>query len=195
MPNGAKFKFRQMKPTVIWITGLSGAGKTTIANALHEKCKDQYRTGIVDGDILRAQYEKPKGFDMDSRQRMVSEAIYCAKNMLTFQRADLVIVAMISPLRSMRDEARYILTKYTNANFIEVFMDTPLEICEERDPKGLYKKVRAGEIKEFTGIDSPYERPEFPEVIIHPKSTIYGEMTIDRAVNIIYHRMHITTIL
>jgi adenylyl-sulfate kinase len=184
-----------MKKTVVWITGLSGAGKTTVANALYEKCKDQYRTGIVDGDILRSRYDKPKGFDMASRQRMVSEAIYCTKNMLMFQKADLVIVAMISPLRSMRNEARDLLTKYANARFIEVFMDTPLEICEERDPKGLYKKARAGEIKEFTGIDSPYEAPEFPEVRIHPRSTAYGEMTVERAVDIIYNHLIYPTLL
>jgi len=184
-----------MKPTVVWLTGLSGAGKTTIANALFERCKNQYRTGVVDGDVLRAKYDKPKGFDMKSRERMVSEAVYCAKNMLTFQKADLVIVAMISPLRSMRDEARDILTKYCNANFIEVYMDTPLEICEQRDPKGLYKKARAGEIKDFTGIDSPYEAPEFSEVRIHPRSTLFGEMTVDRAVNIIYNQIYNKTIL
>lgn len=184
-----------MKPAVVWLTGLSGSGKTTIANALFERCKNQYRTGVVDGDVLRAKYDKPKGFDMKSRGRMVSEAIYCAKNMLTFQHADLVIIAMISPLRSMRDEARDILTKYCDARFIEVFMDTPLEICEQRDPKGLYKKVRAGEIKEFTGIDSPYEEPEFPEVHILPKSTVYGEMTVERAVDIIYNRITTETIL
>jgi adenylyl-sulfate kinase len=174
-------------PTVVWITGLSGAGKTTIANALYEKCKEQYRTGIVDGDDLRAKKEIPTGFDMLGRQRMVSEAIYCAKNMLTFQKADLVIVAMISPLRSMRNNARELLTKYANARFIEVYMDTPLEICEQRDPKGLYKKARVGEIKDFTGIDSPYEVPEFPDIRIHPTSTLFGEMTIDRAVDIIYN--------
>lgn len=184
-----------MKKTVVWLTGLSGAGKTTVANALYEKYKDQYRTGIVDGDVLRAKYDKPKGFDMASRQRMVTEAIYCAKNMLTFQKADLVIVAMISPLRSMRNEARDLLTKYADARFIEVFMDTPLEICEERDPKGLYKKARAGDIKDFTGIDSPYEAPEFPEVRIHPKSTLFGEMTVDRAANIIYNIINNPTIL
>lgn len=184
-----------MNKTVVWITGLSGAGKTTIANALYEKCKEQYRTGIVDGDVLRSKYDKPIGFDMNSRQRMVSEAIYCAKNMLTFQQADLVIVAMISPLQSMRNNARELLSKYANARFIEVFMDTPLEICEERDPKGLYKKARAGEIKDFTGIDSPYEAPEFPEVRIHPRSTAYGEMTVERAVDIIYKQITATTIL
>ncbi len=179
-----------MKKTVVWITGLSGSGKTTIANALHEKCKDQYKTGIVDGDDLRAKRKDPIGFDMNSRQRMVSEAIYCVKNMLSFQKAEIVIVAMISPLRSMRDEARDILMKYANANFIEVYMDTPIEICEERDPKGLYKKARAGEIKDFTGIDSPYEVPKFPEVRIHPRSTLFGEMTVDRTVDIIYSRIH-----
>jgi adenylylsulfate kinase-like enzyme len=95
----------------------------------------------------------------------------------------------------MRDEARDILTKYCNANFIEVYMDTPLEICEQRDPKGLYKKARAGEIKDFTGIDSPYEAPEFSEVRIHPRSTLFGEMTVDRAVNIIYNQIYNKTIL
>lgn len=178
-----------MKPTVVWITGLSGSGKTTTANALYKKCKGQYRTGIVDGDIIRSKYDKPIGFDMMGRERVVNEAIYCAKNMLTFQRADIAIVAMISPLRSMRDNARDILEKYCHANFIEVYMDTPIEICEQRDPKGLYKKARAGEIKEFTGIDSPYEVPEFPEVKIHPRSTLFGEMTVDRAVDIIYSRI------
>jgi adenylyl-sulfate kinase len=183
-----------MKPTVVWITGLSGAGKTTIANALYEKCKEQYRTGIVDGNIIRAQYDKPKGFDMKSRERIVHEAVYCAKNMLSFQRADLVIVAMISPLQSMRDNARKILKDYCNANFIEVFVDTPLWMCEERDPKGLYKKARAGEIKDFTGIDSPYERPTLSEVHLHHETTL-GKITVERAVDIIYNRMHNTLIL
>jgi adenylyl-sulfate kinase len=184
-----------MKPTVVWITGLSGAGKTSVANALHKKCKDQYRTGIIDGDFLRSRYDVPKGFDMASRQRMVSEAIYCARNMLTFQKAELVIVAMISPLQFMRNEARKMLSTYSNAKFIEVFMDTPLEICEQRDPKGLYKKFRAGEIKDMSGIDSPYEAPEFPEVRIHPKSTLFGEMTVERAADIIYNQIKSTTIL
>ena len=76
-----------------------------------------------------------------------------------------------------------------------MFLDTPLEICEQRDPKGLYKKARAGEIKDFTGIDSPYEAPEFPEVRIHPRSTLFGEMTVARAVDIIYKQITATTIL
>jgi adenylyl-sulfate kinase len=176
--------------TVVWITGLSGAGKTTIATALYEKCRNEYRVGIVDGDVLRKDRENPIGFDMTSRQRMVSEAIYCTKNMLTFQNSDLVIVAMISPLKCMRDNAREILQKYCDAKFIEVFMDTPLEVCEERDPKGLYKKARAGEIKDFTGIDSPYEAPIDPEIWITPKSPYHGEITVDKAVEIIYNHIN-----
>ena len=179
-----------MKPTVVWITGLSGAGKTTIATALYEKCRNEYRVGIVDGDVLRRDRENPIGFDMTSRQRMVSEAIYCAKNMLTFQNTDIVIVAMISPLKCMRDNAREILHKYCNARFIEVYMDIPLEICEERDPKGLYKKARAGEIKDFTGIDSPYEVPEHPEIWITHKSPYHGEMTVDKTVELIYNHIN-----
>jgi adenylyl-sulfate kinase len=176
-----------MKKTVVWITGLSGSGKTTTANALYEKCKDQYKVGIVDGDIIRSKHDKPIEFDIKAREKVVNEAIYCAKNMLTFQNADIVIVAMISPLRSMRDNARDILEKYCDAKFIEVYMDTPIEICEERDPKGLYKKVRAGEIKDFTGIDSPYEAPEFPEIRIHPRTTLFGEMIVDITAYIILY--------
>jgi len=170
-----------MKPTVVWITGLSGAGKTTVANALHKKCKEQYRVGIVDGDTIRAQYDKPKGFDMKSRERIVSEAVYMSKNMITFQKADLVIVAMISPLQSMRDNARDVLTKYCNVRFIEVYMDTPLEICEQRDPKGLYKKARAGEIEDFTGIDSIYEPARHAEIIIP------FNYTVEQAMELIYN--------
>jgi len=176
--------------TVVWITGLSGAGKTTIATALYEKCRNEYIVGIVDGDVLRRDRENPIGFDMTSRQRMVSEAIYCTKNMLTFQNSDLVIVAMISPLKCMRDNAREILQKYCDTKFIEVFMDTPLEVCEKRDSKGLYKKARTGEIKDFTGIDSPYEAPIDPEIWITPKSPYHGEMTVDKAVEIIYNHIN-----
>jgi adenylylsulfate kinase-like enzyme len=108
-----------------------------------------------------------------------------SKNMITFQKAKLVIVAMISPLQSMRNNARKILKDYCNANFVEVYLDTPLEICEQRDPKGLYKKARAGEIKNFTGIDSIYEPATHAEVIIP------FNYTVDQAVDIIYN----TTIL
>ena len=188
-----------MKPTVIWITGLSGAGKTTIALALKDYLvKKNLKVGLLDGDVVRKYLQENKervyGFSLEDRNQFVNNVIYIARNMLEFQNVDIVIIALISPLREMRDNARDIFTKYSGARFIEVFMDTPLETCEQRDPKGLYKKARAGEIKDFTGIDSPYEVPEFPEVRIHPRSalrsTLFGEMTVDRAVEIIYNFIH-----
>lgn len=185
-----------MKPTVIWITGLSGAGKTTTANALKDLLKEKgHKVGTVDGDDVRRLSEVPIGFGIIDRIKNNNIAVYSARNMFEFQKAEIVIVSMISPLKEMRERARELLTKYCKARFIEVYMDTPLEICEQRDPKGLYKKARAGEIKDFTGIDSPYQIPEFPEVIIHSRSTLFGEMTVDRAVEIIYNRIQTNTIL
>ena len=185
-----------MNPIVVWITGLSGAGKTTTANALKDLLKEKgHRVGTVDGDDVRRLIDKPIGFDIMDRIKVNNVALYTVKNMFEFQKAEIVIVSMISPLKEMRDRARELLTKYCKAKFIEVYMDTPLEICEQRDSKGLYKKARAGEIKDFTGIDSPYQVPEFAEVWIHPKSTLFGEMTVDRAVDIIYNRIQINTIL
>jgi adenylyl-sulfate kinase len=175
-----------MKPTVVWITGLSGAGKTTVANALYQFYKNGgYKVGLLDGDVVRASLEVPLGYTLQDREKFVNTVTYMASNMLSFQKAEIVIVALISPLRSMRASARHIIETYCDGRFIEVFLDTPLEICEERDPKGLYRKARAGEIKEFTGIDSPYEAPEFPEVRIHPKSTLFGTMTLERSIKII----------
>ena len=179
-----------MKKIVVWITGLSGSGKTTIANALYEKCIFQNKTGLLDSDVIRESLKTPLGFSIEDRSKFVNIITYMALNMIQHQRTEIVIVAMIAPLRSMRDNARDILIKYGDVNFIEVYLDTPLETCEERDVKGLYKKARSGEIKEFTGIDSPYEAPNFPEIRIHPRSTLYGEMTIDRAVDIIYNHIH-----
>lgn len=188
-----------MKRTVIWITGLSGSGKTTIADALYDKCVSQYKTGLLDGDKMREYFienkQKTYGYSLEDRKQFVNNVIYMARNMFEFQKTEIVIIALISPLREMRDNARDMLEKYCKVNFIEVHMDTPLEVCEQRDPKGLYKKARAGEIKDFTGIDSPYEVPIFPEVRIHPRSTLFGEMTIEKAVNIIYNRINENTII
>lgn len=179
-------------PTVIWITGLSGSGKTTTGKRLYDVLKTNYdKVAFLDGDDVRKYLIENKGkaygYSIEDRKQFVSNVVYIARNMIEFQNAKVVIIALISPLREMRDNARNIFTKYSNANFIEVYMDTPLRTCEQRDPKGLYKKARAGEIKDFTGIDSPYEVPEFPEVRIHPRTTLFGDMTVDRAVGIIYN--------
>ena len=183
-----------MKPVVVWITGLSGAGKTTTANALYELLKEKgYRVAVADADKVRLEFKTPVGFDIESRKKAVNGLIYVIKNMITFQKAEIVIAASISPLREMRDNARDILTKYCDARFIEVFMDTPLEMCEERDPKGLYKKYRAGLVKDMSGIDSPYEAPEFSEVRIYPRCTL-GETTVERAVDLIYNKLNTSTL-
>jgi adenylylsulfate kinase len=104
--------------------------------------------------------------------------------MVEFQKVDIAIVAMISPLQSMRDNARKILTSYSGVKFIEVYLDTSLEICEQRDPKGLYEKARAGEIREFTGISSPYEPALNAEIII---PAVYP---VDYSVKQIYNKIH-----
>jgi adenylyl-sulfate kinase len=179
-----------MKPTVIWITGLSGAGKTTIANVLKDKLKaENIKVGLLDGDEVRNNLDRKYGYTLEERKQFNNNVIYMTKNMLEFQAAEIVIVALISPLKIMREYAKDILTKYSGVRFIEVFLDTPIEVCEERDLKGLYKKARAGEIKDFTGIDSPYEVPEWSEIRIHHRTTL-GEMTVDRAVDIIYNKIY-----
>ena len=182
-----------MKPIVIWLTGLSGAGKTSIGKALYDKLKNDYKIGFLDGEEVRKSLEEKKeriyGFSLKERSQFINNVVYMARNMIEFQETKIIIVALISPLEEMRKNARDLLKKYSNAIFIEVHVDTPIEICEQRDTKGLYKKAKAGEIKDFTGIDSPYERTPFPEVRINYETTLYGKMTIERSVDLIFNRI------
>lgn len=165
---------------VIWITGYSGAGKTTLASALNLKLEN---SAIIDGDELRK--ERPNlGFDYQSRLSNVYHAAYKAMN----THKDYAIVSLISPGREMRLQARYLIERYSDASFIEVFLDIPLDVCESRDSKGLYKKARAGKIKDFTGIDSPYEPPIDPDIWLPYKSPYYGTLTVEKAVEIIINR-------
>ena len=166
--------------SVIWITGLSGSGKTTLARALSSCIEDSI---VLDGDEVRNSLEKKYGFSVSERITFVNNVIYMARNAIEFKKAKVVIVALISPLKEMRDTARDIITKYSNAKFIEVFIDTPLEMCEKLDPKGLYKKARAGLIKDFTGIDSPYETPSNPEFTIHNQNTEPSIVEILKIIN------------
>jgi adenylyl-sulfate kinase len=180
-----------MKPTVIWLTGLSGAGKTSIANALNFKLRiEGIRSGVADSDTLRLDTNTPVGFNIEGRWKAVNRMIYAVRNMLECQKAEAVIVASISPLIEMRKQARHILSSYSKANFIEVFVDTPLELCEQRDTKGLYKKFRDGLIKDMSGIDSPYEADANVEVWLPYKSPYHGELTVDKAVEIIYNAIN-----
>ena len=148
------------KPCVLWFTGLSGSGKSTIANALEHKLRDHGRHSyLLDGDNVRHGLNKDLGFTDQDRVENIRRVAEVSK--LMADAGLIVVVSFISPFRSERQMARELMDE---GEFIEVFMNTPLEVCESRDPKGLYKKARAGQIKNFTGIDSAYEAPESPEL-------------------------------
>lgn len=144
---------------VIWFTGLSGSGKTTIAHLVEEKLLDAgVPVEILDGDVVRENLSKGLGFSKADRDTNIRRIAFVAH--LLQRNGVFVITAAISPYRAVRDEARSMIK-----DFVEVYAEAPLEVCEERDVKGLYAKARAGEIKGFTGIDDPYEAPENAEVV------------------------------
>ena len=152
------------KGFTLWFTGLSGAGKSTLAGVLEQKIKSHGRTvTVLDGDEIRKHLSQGLGFSKEDRDTNIRRVSYVAGE-ITRHRG-VAIVACISPYRAIRDECRQNI-----GNFVEVFVDTPLEVCEQRDPKGLYKKARDGDISGFTGIDDPYESPRNPEVIVFTES-------------------------
>lgn len=143
----------------IWFTGLSGAGKSTITGVLVKELEKRWiKHEVLDGDVVRTNLSKGLGFSKEDRDINIRRIGFVC-DLLT-RNGVITIAAAISPYRNIRDENRAMI-----GNFVEVFAHAPLEVCEERDVKGLYKKARAGEIKEFTGISDPYEKPENPEVI------------------------------
>ncbi len=144
---------------VIWFTGLSGSGKTTIAHVVEEKLLDAgVPVEILDGDVVRENLSKGLGFSKEDRDTNIRRIAFVAH--LLQRNGVFVITAAISPYKAIRDEARAMIK-----DFVEVYADAPLEVCEERDVKGLYAKARAGEIKGFTGIDDPYEAPDKAEIV------------------------------
>jgi adenylylsulfate kinase len=143
---------------VVWFTGFSGAGKSTIAEALTEKLRfEGYQLEVLDGDEIRENLTKDLGFSKEDRDTNIRRIGFVAK--LLARNGVIVLVPVISPYRAIREEIRANID-----NFLEVFVNAPISVCEERDVKGLYKQVRAGKIKQFTGIDDPYEPPTNPEV-------------------------------
>ncbi len=165
-------KQKEQKPAVLWFTGLSGSGKSTIANALQQKLFAMGKhTFVLDGDNVRHGLNRDLGFTDVDRVENIRRVSNVAK--LMSDAGLITLVSFISPFRSERRMARNMMTE---GEFVEVFVDTPLEVAEERDVKGLYKRARAGEIKNFTGLDSPYEAPEQPEIRIN---TV--EMSADEA--------------
>ena len=158
----SRAKLKGQRPCVLWFTGLSGSGKSTAANRIEQKLQTEGRhTYLLDGDNVRHGLNKDLGFTDQDRVENIRRVAEVAR--LMADAGLIVLVSFISPFKSERRMARKMLEE---GEFIEVFMDTPLEVCEERDPKGLYKKARAGEIKHFTGIDSLYEMPEDPEITL-----------------------------
>ncbi|MUL03805.1 adenylyl-sulfate kinase [Aliivibrio fischeri] len=151
---------KKQKPAVLWFTGLSGAGKSTIAGALESKLAELgYHTYLLDGDNVRHGLCKDLGFSDHDRQENIRRIGELSK--LMADAGLIVLSAFISPHRAERQMVRELLPE---GEFLEVFVNTSLDECEKRDPKGLYKKARAGEIKHFTGIDSEYQQPVNPEI-------------------------------
>jgi bifunctional enzyme CysN/CysC len=152
---------------VVWFTGLSGSGKSTVAYAAERLLVERGRFAVVlDGDNLRHGLNGDLGFTPEDRTenlRRVSEVA-----ILFAESGAIAIVPVISPYRASREAARSAV-EAAGLRFVEVFVDTPIELCEQRDPKGLYKKARAGEIRGFTGIDDPYEAPDAAEVVLTPE--------------------------
>ena len=150
------------KGFTLWMTGLSGSGKSTITEVLIDEFEDRgIPLEVLDGDVVRENLSKGLGFSKEDRDINIRRIAFVAD--LLSRNGVPVITAAISPYRAIRDEARK-MHEATGAGFVEVFVATSLEDCEERDTKGLYAKARSGEIKEFTGISDPYEEPENPEI-------------------------------
>ncbi len=150
---------KQQEPCVIWFTGLSGAGKSTLAEALESSLQAAgLHTYLLDGDRLRLGLNRDLGFSEQERQENIRRAGEVAA--LMAEAGLIVLAAFISPFRADRDAVRQLLP----GRFVEVFIDTPLHVCEARDPKGLYRRARAGLIHNFTGLDSPFEAPQAAEL-------------------------------
>lgn len=161
------------RAVLVWFTGLSGSGKSTLAVQLEAQLHELgFKTYLLDGDNIRAGLNKDLTFTDEGRVENIRRIGEVAKLML--DAGVIVLSAFISPFQSDRDQVRRIIGA---DHYIEVFVDAPLELCEQRDVKGLYKKARAGEVKNFTGIDSPYEKPARPDIVVET-----GTLSIDQSV-------------
>jgi adenylylsulfate kinase len=152
----------QQKPVTFWLTGLSASGKSTLAYAFEERLVAEGRTCFVlDGDLVRQGLNKDLGFSDHDRSENIRRVAEVAK--LMNEAGLIVITAFISPFATDRAMAKSVIG---HINFIEVYLNAPLEVCETRDPKGLYKKARAGKLPQFTGVAQPYETPQLPDICI-----------------------------
>ena len=175
----------KQKGVTLWFTGLSGSGKSTVAVALEKALMEQghlcYR---LDGDNIRMGINKNLGFSAEDRAENIRRIGEVAK--LFVDTGVIVLSSFVSPYRADRDAVRA-LHDESGMDFVEVYVNVPLEVAEERDPKGLYKKARAGEIKNFTGIDDPYEAPAMPELVL-PSHIMALEQEVEAALDILLQR-------
>jgi len=174
------------QPCVVWMTGLSAAGKSSIASGLQSRLFDRgLHCYLLDGDTVRLGLSRDLGYSDADRQEHIRRVGELAR--LFVDAGLIVLVALISPFRAERDAVRAL---FEPGEFIEVFVDTPLAVCEQRDPKGLYRRARAGLVPLFTGIDSPYEIPERPEVVL-PANEAGIDDCVARLVAALEHRGNI----
>lgn len=165
------------KSGMVWFTGLSASGKSTIAHTVEKRLFDRgIRTYVLDGDNVRHGINSNLGFSREDRRENLRRIAEFAK--LFVDAGIVVLAAFISPYKEDRE---YIRSRLDGDNFLEVWVRCPVEVCEERDPKGLYKKARAGIIKNYTGIDAPYEEPESPDLILDT-----GDFKLDDCVNKVF---------
>lgn len=165
---------------LLWFTGLSGSGKSTIASALEKKLhKEGFKTYALDGDNIRKGINSDLSFSPEDRTENIRRIAEVAN--LLVDAGVIVLAAFVSPYKKDRENIRNIVG---NDNFVEIFVNTSLEECERRDVKGLYRKAREGKIKDFTGINAPYEAPEFPDIEV-----VTDDLTLEECVSRIYERV------
>lgn len=159
----------RQKGVTLWFTGLSGSGKTTLAKAVEKELKEnRYNVALLDGDEVRVYLCRDLGFSKKDRDENIRRVSYVAK--LLTENAIITLCCFVSPYRKAREEARALI-----GNFIEIYVNTPLKVCEERDIKGLYARARKGEILQFTGISDPYEPPDNPEIAIDTSNGAHND--------------------
>ena len=170
---GERARLIGQRPLTVWLTGLSGAGKSTLAVTLERSLLDAgMPCYALDGDELRTGISRDLGFSPGDRQENIRRVAEIAR--LMNDAGLIVIAAFISPYRTIRRMARDIVGP---DRFVEVYADAPLQVCEERDPKGLYRRARSGELRDLTGVGAPYEPPEKPDIVLHTGSASVAECT------------------
>jgi adenylylsulfate kinase len=178
----------QQHARLIWFTGLSGSGKSTLAVQLEAQLHAKgFKTYLLDGDNIRAGINKDLNFTDEDRIENIRRIGEVSR--LFLDAGIIVLSAFISPFHADREQVKHIVGE---ENYIEIFVDTPLEVCEQRDVKGLYKKARAGEVKNFTGIDSPYEAPLHADIVI-PTHQVSVEESIDQLMKYILPKVTVTS--